>query len=143
MEKIFLVGNLTRDPETAIAKNGKKVCHFCVAVNSVSSERGKPAHFYQISAWGKTGENCERYLAKGRKVALVGSIEFGAYIGSDGNPRVNANVTASDIQFLSSPEATDRPLQSTTPASSPAASSPPSSAADGFSEVGDDDDLPF
>ena len=70
MNKLFIVGNLTRDPELRTTSSGISVCSFTVAVNRrrSSTAAGQPeADFFRVSAWRALGENCQKYLAKGRK----------------------------------------------------------------------------
>jgi len=73
LNKIFIIGNLTRDPELRTTPNGVSVCSFTVAVNRRrfgGAEAGQQeADFFRVSAWRQLGENCHRYLAKGRKLA--------------------------------------------------------------------------
>ena len=93
MNKLFIVGNLTRDPELRTTSSGISVCSFTVAVNrrrSANSAAGNnqpEADFFRVSAWRQLGENCSRYPAKGRKVAVTGSVSVNTYQGSDGTTR--------------------------------------------------------
>ena len=75
MNKLTIIGNLTRDPESRTTPNGNNVCTFTVAVNRRRSQNSNQpeADFFRVSVFGVVGENCQRYLAKGRKVAVVGS----------------------------------------------------------------------
>ena len=97
MNKIILVGNLTKDPETRTTPNGKTVCNFDLAVN----DRQGNATYFRISAWEKQGENCQRYLSKGKKVFVAGPLTARTYSKSDGSTGVSLEVTANDIEFLS------------------------------------------
>ena len=77
MNKIILIGNLTRDPELKSTPTGKTVCSFDIAVNSRG--RQQMVQYFHVDAWGPLGENCQRYLAKGRKVYVSGpadDVEF-------------------------------------------------------------------
>ena len=72
MNKVFIVGNLTRDPELRSTRDGISVCSFTVAVNRRvrNAEAGQPeADFFRVTAWRALGENCSKYLSKGRKAA--------------------------------------------------------------------------
>lgn len=85
--------------------SGKTVCSFTVAVNRRRSQGDNQpeADFFRVSAWGKTGENCQQYLAKGRKVAVVGSVSVSSYEAKDGGgTRFSLDVFAQDVEFLSS-----------------------------------------
>lgn len=135
MNKLTIIGNLTRDPETRTLSSGKTICSFTVAVNRRRHADGQPeADFFRVSAWDKLGENCARYLAKGRKVAVVGPVSVSTYEAKDGSgTRFTLEVQAQDVEFLSSREQSDAD-------DTPRAQSKP--AHGGFQEV-DDDDLPF
>jgi single-strand DNA-binding protein len=97
MNKLFLIGNLTKDPETRATPNGKTVCNFDIAVND---RQGNPTYF-RISAWEKQGENCQRYLSKGKKVSVVGPVSARAYTDRNGKANVSIEVTANEVEFLS------------------------------------------
>jgi len=105
MNKLFIVGNLTRDPELRSTPNGIAVCTFTVAVNrrrSSNAEAGQPeADFFRVTAWRQLAEITSKYLAKGRKVAVVGAVQVSTYIGNDGTTRASLEVTADDVEFLS------------------------------------------
>lgn len=104
MNKVFLIGNLTRDPELRTTPSGDSVCSFSIAVNRrrrSNAEAGQPeADFFRVSAWRQLGENCAKYLAKGRKVSVVGSVSCRTYVGSDGQTRASLEVQADDVEFL-------------------------------------------
>ena len=139
MNKLTIIGNLTRDPELRTTSSGINVCTFTVAVNRRrSANSNQPeADFFRVSAWRQLGENCQRYLAKGRKVAVVGAVSVQTYTGNDGTTRASLEVTADDVEFLSS--------RNEDAGYAPAAPSQPAPAApamNGFEEV-DDEDLPF
>lgn len=97
MNKIILVGNLTKDPETRTTPNGKTVCNFDLAVN----DRQGNATYFRISAWEKQGENCQRYLSKGKKVMVTGPVSARAYTDRAGKANVSIEVTANEVEFLS------------------------------------------
>lgn len=102
MNKIFIVGNLTRDPELRSTSAGIPVCTFSVAVNRRrTAEAGQPeADFFRVTTWRQLAENCNRYLAKGRKVAVVGDISLNQYKDANGLPRYSMEVTADEVEFL-------------------------------------------
>ncbi|MGN0777983.1 MAG: single-stranded DNA-binding protein [Aristaeellaceae bacterium] len=109
MNKIILIGNLTRDPELRTTPNGITVCDFTIAVNDrrgrnqqQGGQQQDSAQFFRISAWRQLGENCSRYLAKGRKVFVSGPLTARTYQANDGTTRVSLEVTADDVEFLSS-----------------------------------------
>ena len=141
MNKLTIIGNLTRDPESRTTATGSTVCSFSVAVNRRRSSQNSnqpDADFFRVSAWNQLGENCQRYLAKGRKVAVVGRVSVSTYQGNDGTTRASLDVMAEDVEFLSSRQDD----AGYTPA--PAAAAPKAAPMmdTGFQEV-DDEDLPF
>ena len=102
MNNLHIIGNLTRDPETRTTTSGATVCSFTVAVNRQKKVQGQAeADFFRVSAWNKLGENCQKYLAKGRKVCVVGSVTAHAYTTQAGNPAASLEVMANEIEFLS------------------------------------------
>ncbi len=145
MNKLTIIGNLTRDPELRTTSTGSTVCTFTVAVNrrrrATQNTNQPEADFFRVSAWNQLGENCQRYLSKGRKVAVVGAVSVNSYEAKDGSgTRFTLDVMADDVEFLS-PRGEDGAPAYSNPApvqSAPAAA--PSST--GFSEI-IDDDLPF
>ena len=104
MNKVFLIGNLTRDPEMRTTQSGVSLCSFTIAVNrrrGNNAEAGQPeADFFRITAWRQLGDICGRYLAKGRKVAITGTVAASAYVGQDGQARASLEVQADDVEFL-------------------------------------------
>ena len=103
MNSLHIIGNLVRDPETRTTQSGSTVCSFTVAVNRKKKVQGQPdADFFRVSAWNQLGEVCQKYLAKGRKVSVVGSVTAHAYTTQDGKPAASLDITAGDIEFLSS-----------------------------------------
>jgi len=102
MNKLTIIGNLVRDPELRTTSQGISVCTFTVAVNRRNTREGQPeADFFRVTAWRQLGENCAKYLAKGRKVCVVGSVSVSTYTGNDGATKANLEVTADDVEFLS------------------------------------------
>ncbi len=142
MNKLFIVGNLTRDPELRSTPAGDSVCDFTVAVNRRGrrdAQGAQPeADFFRVSAWRQLGENCSKYLAKGRKVAVTGSVRVRTYQGSDGTTRASLEVQADDVEFLTPRGETEGAASGYAPAAAPAAE--PASA--GFTAV-ETDELPF
>ena len=102
MNKLTIIGNLVRDPELRTTSQGISVCTFTVAVNRRNTREGQPeANFFRVTAWRQMGENCGKYLAKGRKVCVVGSVSVSTYTANDGSTKANLEVTADDVEFLS------------------------------------------
>lgn len=82
-------------------QSGISVCTFSVAVNRRRTQEGQPeADYFRVTAWRQLGENCGKYLAKGRKVCVVGPVALSVYTGNDGNQRAQMEVTAEDVEFL-------------------------------------------
>ena len=105
MNKLTIIGNLTRDPETRTTESGHTVCSFTVAVNRRTKSDHPEADYFRVSAWDKLGENCQRYLLKGKKAAVVGPVSVSSYEAKDGSgPRFNLEVRADDVEFLSPQE---------------------------------------
>ena len=137
MNKIILIGNLTRDPESRTTPSGHTVCNFDIAVNERRGRQDNTTYF-RISAWDRTGESCQRYLSKGRKVFVAGPLSARTYQANDGTTRVSLEVNANDGEFLSS-----RNDDQAGGYSAPAASAPaPMAQASGFTAV-ETDELPF
>lgn len=101
MNSLTIIGNVTRTPETAATQTGKRVCNFTVAVNRRGGGQ-EGADYFRVTAWEQLGDNCARYLDKGRKVAVRGMVSARAYIANDGSPRANLEITAQEVEFLSS-----------------------------------------
>ena len=103
MNKLTIIGNLTRDVELRTTQSGKSVANFTVAVN----RRAKPgekaeADFFRVSVWDKQAETCQKYLAKGRKVCVIGSVSVNTYNANDGSTRATLEVFAQDVEVLDS-----------------------------------------
>ncbi|MCM1404688.1 MAG: single-stranded DNA-binding protein [Prevotella sp.] len=100
MNKIFLVGNLTRDPElSTVGASGASVCKFGLAVNRRVSGN-QETDFYNVTAWRALGENCAKFIKKGSKVAICGDLQIRNYEDKEGNKRTSVDVNATDVEFL-------------------------------------------
>lgn len=99
MNKVILIGNLTRDPELSETNSGIAVCRFGLAVNRQysSSDGERETDFFQVTAWRGTGENVARYCKKGHKVAVVGSIQMRNYEDREGVKRTAVDIVAQDF----------------------------------------------
>lgn len=102
MNKVFLVGNLGADPELRSTGNGISVCSFRIGVSRRYKDASgeTPTDWINIVAWRQLGELCAKYLAKGRKVAIAGSLQSRSYEDKAGNKRVAYEVVADDVEFL-------------------------------------------
>lgn len=105
MNKLTIIGNLTKDPELRTTQDGTSVCNFTVAVNRKKVNGQTEADFFRVSAWRGLGENCSKYLTKGRKVCVVGPVSVRTYT-SNGENRASLEVIAEDVEFLSPKEET-------------------------------------
>lgn len=99
MNKLVAIGNLTRAPEIKSTPNGIPVCTFTIAVNG--RKQDEPATFFRVTAWRQLGENCNRYLTKGKKVFVSGPVSVSTYTAKDGTARASMEITAEDVEFLS------------------------------------------
>lgn len=106
MNRITLIGNLTKDPETRTTPNGNTVCAFTIAVNRKKVSEPQ-TDFFRINAWGKLGELCARFLGKGRKVAVVGELQARTYDNKDGKTMLSLDVVADEVEFLTPAENTE------------------------------------
>ncbi|NLY08867.1 MAG: single-stranded DNA-binding protein [Tissierellia bacterium] len=111
LNNCVLIGRLTRDPELRyLPGSGTAVAKFTLAVDKQLSRDKKmeleaknqlTADFINITVWGKQAENCEKYLSKGKQVAVAGRLQTGSYEATDGTKRYTTEVVASQVQFLS------------------------------------------
>ena len=137
MNKLTIIGNLTRDPELRTTSSGISVCSFTVAVNRKQSAQQRQAgqqpeaDFFRVTAWRERGEFCGKFLQKGKKVCVMGPVSVSTYTGNDGTTRASLEVTANDIEFLS-PRVSDAPVPQ----------EPERDAQTGFEQV-ETDELPF
>ena len=132
MNSVVLIGRLTRDPEVRYTESQLAVARFSIAINRVPGRDGQDrgADFPNIVVFGKQAENCERFLTKGRQVAIQGHIQTGSY-EKDGRQVYTTDVVADRVEFL---EWGDR-SQSSSQGSS-------AGIPEGFQAI-DDDDIPF
>ena len=144
MNKAILIGNLTRDPETMTTSSGITKCNFTVAVQRrfANAQGVREADFIPVVCWRQTAELCARYLSKGRKVAVEGSIQVRSYDAQDGSKRYVTEVVADNVEFLGSREDGGSRQSNMAPASPAPAPRSAAPASSDFTEV-DDDELPF
>ena len=130
MNKITLIGNLTADPTLRATQSGTSVCQFTIAVNRrfPGPDGQKQTDFFRINTWRQLAESCNKYLSKGKKVAIVGELQARTYTANDGTTRMSLDVSADEVEFLSPKEE---------PKEAPAPADP-----DTFEDVSSDD-LPF
>ena len=130
MNKITLIGNLTADPVLRATPNGTSVCNFTLAVNRrfPGADGQKQTDFFRVLAWRGLADTCAKYLAKGRKAAVIGELQARTYEAKDGTTRMSLDVSADEVEFLSPREE---------PKAAPAPADPNT-----FEDVSSDD-LPF
>ena len=133
MNKIFLIGNLTRDVDLTTTGTGISVCKMSIAVNRnfTNAAGEREADFFNIVAWRQLADSCGKFLSKGKKIAVVGSLQTRSY-EKDGEKKYVTEVMAEEVEFLSPRD------------ESPAApSAPPARNAPQQLKAIDDDGLPF
>lgn len=131
MNKVFITGNLTRDPELTETAGGVQVCRFSVAVNRGYGD-DRATDFYNVTAWRKTAEAVSRYTRKGSKIAICGDLQIRQYEANDGTRRTSVDVVAQEVEFL-----TPKQDEKSAPAQGYEQKKP------AFEVFDDDGDLPF
>lgn len=135
MNKIILIGNLTRDPELRTTPNGVNLCDFTIAVNDRQrTQQGQEnaVQYFRITAWRGLGESCAKYLSKGKKCFVSGPLTARTYQANDGSTRVSLEVQADDVEFLSAKNEGSTASSAGYPASSAHTSAP--SPAQGYTQ---------
>lgn len=104
INRVVMTGNLTKDPELRSLPSGMAVCSMRIACNTrrkgASGEWEDKPNFFDVTVWGAQGENCARYLAKGRPIAIDGRLEWREYQTQDGQKRQSIDIIADSVQFL-------------------------------------------
>lgn len=104
MNKCFLIGRLTKDPELRATTSGISVCTFTLAVERRFKQEGQQqADFIPIVVWRSQADNCAKYLHKGSQAAVCGSIQTRSYDAPDGSKRYVTEIVADEVQFLGRP----------------------------------------
>lgn len=145
MNKVILIGNLANDPEARTTQSGISQSTFRIAVQRrfANAQGVREADFIPVVAWRQTADFCNRYLSKGRRVAVEGSIQVRSYDAQDGSRRYVTEVIADNIEALGSRnEGGDQPHQVRDPGPTPPPAQPAQPSMNDFTEV-DDDELPF
>lgn len=135
MNKITVIGNLTKDPETRTTQSGVTVCTFVVATNRrfANADGERQSDFFRVQAWRQLGETCARFLGKGRKVAVCGELQARLYENRDGKTQMSLDVVADEVEFLTPAETPKKPKENS----------------DGYNKTAEDEltaysgDLPF
>ena len=103
MNKVILIGNLTKDPEITTSTNGVSVCRFSIAVSRrfANADGNRDTDFLNIVVWRGLADNCHKFLKKGSKVGVVGSLQTRSYDATDGSKRYVTEIVADEVEFLS------------------------------------------
>ena len=108
MNKVILIGNLTKDPELSTTNSGINYCRFTLAVPKRFAQAGeRDAEFINIVVWRIQADNCHKYLKKGSKACVVGSLQTRSYDAQDGSKRYVTEVVAEEVEFLSTKNSAD------------------------------------
>ena len=104
MNKVVLIGNLAKDPELTTTNNGVSLCKFTIAVprRFTGADGEREADFLPIIVWRGQADNCYKYLKKGSKAAVIGSVQTRSYEGTDGARRYITEIVADEVEFLGS-----------------------------------------
>ncbi|MEX2193810.1 MAG: single-stranded DNA-binding protein [Thermoleophilaceae bacterium] len=151
LNRVVVTGNLTRDPELRNTSGGTPVCSLRIAVNTrrkSGDEWVEKPNYFDVTVWGKQGENCATYLEKGRPVAIDGRLEWREFDDREGNKRQAVEIVADSVQFLGGREGgggngSRFTPQSDVPADTGDFSPAPASGGGGGGGGGADDDIPF
>jgi len=105
INRVVLTGNLTRDPELRSLPSGMSVCSLRIASNTrrkdqTTGEWQDKPNYFDVTVWGAQGENCARFLSKGRPIALDGRLEWREWQAQDGQKRQSVEIVADSVQFL-------------------------------------------
>ena len=156
INRVVLTGNLTRDPELRSTPSGMSVCSLRIASNTRRKNQAtgdwedKP-NFFDVTVWGAQGENCARFLSKGRPVALDGRLEWREWETQEGQKRQSVEIVADAVQFLGGRDDAGGGTGGQSAGFTPRSDVPvddrdfqPAGAASGRSNGGQaDDDIPF
>lgn len=114
MQKFMAIGNLTRDVELTTSSNGTTICKFSLAVKrDYKNENGEyDTDFFNITVFGKMGENCGKYLKKGSKCCIIGKLQNNTY-EKDGVKQYSTQIIANEVEFLSQPNGGTQPTATT------------------------------
>lgn len=147
MNKVILIGNLAKDPDLRATATGKSVATFDLAVQRrfAGPDGQRKADFLPIVTWGNLADLCAEYLAKGRKVAVIGELQTRSYEAKDGTKRYVTEIKADEVEFLTPRSSFGPSMQASAEGSPDEARQEAIQAAmdgQGFTDI-DDDDLPF
>lgn len=141
MNKVFLIGNLTRDPELSETPSGVSLCRFGIAINRRSSGGEQTTDFYNVTAFRGLAETIAKHKKKGDKVAILGDIQLRNYEDNQGVRRTAVDVIAQDVEFLSQKNANSGDDFYDSPA--PSTGAAPAKKKPALESFDDDGDIPF
>ena len=101
MNKVILIGRLTKDPDLRYTPNGAAVCNFTVACDKRDKDGNKDADFIDCVVWNKSAENLAKYMSKGRQIAVEGRVDVSSY-EKDGQRRWKTQIVCNNVEFLGS-----------------------------------------
>ncbi len=103
MNKVILIGNLTKDPEISTTTTGVSVCRFTLAISRryANADGERETDFINVVVWRTLADNCHKFLKKGSKVGVVGNIQSRSYDATDGSKRYVTEVIAEEVEFIS------------------------------------------
>lgn len=110
INRIFMIGRLTKDPDLKYTQGGTSVCNFSIANNRTytsQNEKKESVSYFNCVAWGKTGEVIAQYLKKGKRVALEGRLEQKAWQDTEGKPHQKVEIVVENFQFIDPAEKRD------------------------------------
>lgn len=144
MNKVFLIGNLTKDPEASETQSGVQYCRFTIAVNRPfeNADGEKETDFLNVIAWRGTADICGKYLKKGSKVAVEGSVRVRTY-EKDGQKRTATEIFADRVEFIGGGPKNGAEGENKAQTAAPKAYEKPTAKQESFYEEEDDDKLPF
>lgn len=131
MNRVMMIGRLTKDPKTTITQSGVVVSQFDIAVSRrfANADGERETDFFRVVAWRQTAELCEKYLSKGKRVGVIGALQTRSWEADDGSKRVATEIIADEVEFLT-PKSEGEP-------------EPPRPAKKAQLTPIEDDDLPF
>lgn len=159
INRVVITGNLTRDPELRSTPSGMSVCSLRIASNTrrkdpTTGDWGDKPNYFSVTVWGAQGENCAKFLSKGRGVCIDGRLEWREWQANDGGKRESVEIVADNVQFLGGGEGGGGQQQnngftphSETPITDSTYGQPPAGAPTGGyggpASAPPDDDIPF
>lgn len=102
MNRVMMIGRLTKDPKTTTTQSGVKVSQFDIAVSRrfANADGERETDFFRVVAWRQTAELCEKYLSKGKRVGVIGALQTRSWEADDGSKRVATEIIADEVEFL-------------------------------------------